>query len=93
MVMRLQHTFTSQKQLVTNIASKYQHVNLFNPTGTLAKILDKQVSHMNLPVLSNPSSSAKMITSEENQKKTKRKGKENNHIKIKRKLNDMERKR
>ena len=42
------------------------YVNLLKPTGTLAKVLDKQASHIKLPVLSNPSSSGKVITSKEN---------------------------
>ena len=48
-----------------------QPVNLLKRTGTLAKVLDKQISHTKLPVLSNPSSSAKVITSEKNRKRLK----------------------
>ena len=49
--LRLQHTFTSQKQLDTNITGRYYPVNLLKPTGTLAKILDNQACHIKLPVL------------------------------------------
>ena len=70
-----------------------QPVNLLKRTGTLAKVLDKQISHMKLPVLSNPSSSAKVITSEENRKRLKER-EEKIIAEIKRKeLNKMERQR
>ena len=91
--LRLQHTFTSPKQLDTNIASRHQSVNLLKPTEPLAKVLDKQTSHIKLPVLSNPSSSAKVITSKENRKRLKER-EEKIIAEIKRKeLNKIERER
>ena len=51
--LRLQHTFTSRKQLDTNIASRHQPVSLLKPTGTFAKVFEKQASHIKLTVLSN----------------------------------------
>ena len=69
--LRLQHTFISQKQFNTNVTGRHYPVNLLKPSGTLAKILDHQACHIKLPVLSNPSSSAKVITSKENQKRLK----------------------
>ena len=47
--------------------------NLLKPTGMLSKVLDRQVSCIKLPIISNPSSSAKVITSEENRKRLKEK--------------------
>ena len=64
--LRLQDTFTFQKQLDTNIAIIHQPVNLLKPTGILAKVLNKQASRIKLPVISYPSFFAKVITSEEN---------------------------
>ena len=87
--LRLQ-TVTTQQQLDTN---GDQHVNLLKPTGTLAKILDKQVSRIKLPVLSNPTSSAKVITSEANRKKLKEKEKEILAETKRKELNKMERER
>ena len=59
----------------------------------MAKVLDKEVSSIKLPVLSNPSSSAKVITSEENRKRLKEK-EEKIIAEIKRKeRNKMERER
>ena len=52
--LRLQHTFTSQKQLNTNVTGRHYPVNLLKPTGTLAI---------------KSFSSAKVITSKENQKR------------------------
>lgn len=43
--------------------------NLLRPTGILSKVLDKQISRIKIPVVSNPSSSAKVITSEANRKR------------------------
>ena len=91
--LRLQHTVTTQKQLDTNVTSGDQPVNLLKPTGTLAKILDKQVSHIKLPVLSNPTSSAKVITSEANRKKLKEREKEILAETKRKELNKMERER
>ena len=64
--LRLQDTFTFQKQLDTNIDIIHQPVNLLKPTGTLAKVLNKQTSRIKLPVISYPLFFAKVITSEEN---------------------------
>ena len=47
--------------------------NLLRPTGILSKVLHKQISHIKIPVVSNPSSSAKVITSKANWKKMKEK--------------------